>query len=135
MPLVLDASIVGCWAFESEDHPAATAALEQLRGSSAIVPALWWFEIRNILVVNERRGRIAEGDTAAFLRRLAALPIEQDTNPDEAALLTLARRHRLSVYDAAYLELAHRRAVALATLDTALVQAAKAEGVATLSVP
>jgi predicted nucleic acid-binding protein len=133
MPLVLDASIVGCWAFADDDHQVAAASLEHLRGGSAIVPALWWFEIRNVLVVNERRGRISESDTASFLRRLAALPVEQDTNPDEAALLTLARRHRLSVYDAAYLELALRRAAALATLDTALVRAAKAEGVGTLS--
>lgn len=129
MPFVLDASIAGCWAFHDEDHPRAGAALARIRTEEAVVPALWWSEVRNILVVNERRKRIAESDTAGFLRNLARLPIRVDRSPDEAVVLRLARTHKLSVYDASYLELALREGLALATLDAELAAAARAEGV------
>lgn len=76
-----------------------------------MVPALWWFEIRNIFVVNERRKRITESDTAVFLRDLAGLRVRFDREPEEAIVLRLARTHRLSVYDASYLELALRAAL------------------------
>ena len=132
MPFVLDASIVGCWAFEDETHPVADLALERLRSDETLVPALWWFEIRNILVVNERRKRLSENDTAAFLRRLARLRITVDRSPDEADVLMLARQHQLSVYDASYLELAQRNGVSLATLDRDLANAASAVGVSLL---
>ena len=129
MPFVLDASIAACWAFDDEDHPTAALALERIRTDEAHVPSLWWFEIRNTLVVNERRKRLSESDTAAFLRSIAALRLTVDREPDDAGLLALARRHKLTVYDAAYLELAQRKALALATLDTALALAARAESV------
>ena len=58
MPFVLDASIAACWAFEDEDHPVAAAALDRVRSDEARVPSLWWFEVRNTLMVNERRGRL-----------------------------------------------------------------------------
>lgn len=89
--------------------------------------------MRNILVVNERRRRIAESDTAAFLMNLSRLRIRVDRAPEEGAVLRLARTHRLSVYDAAYLELAQREGLPLATLDAALQKAAAGEGVALLS--
>ena len=132
MPFVLDASVAACWVFEDEDHPIATQALERIRTDEARVPSLWWFEIRNILIVNERRGRVAAADTAAFLRGIARLGIEIDRAPEETAVLTLARKHRLTVYDAAYLELAQREALSLATLDKELRAAAQAAGVALL---
>jgi predicted nucleic acid-binding protein len=94
-----------------------------------IVPWLWWFEVRNILVVNERRGRISERETAVFLRQLARLRVRVDPAPGEDEVLRLARMHGLSVYDSAYLELAQRERVALATLDQRLRSAALAEGV------
>ena len=127
MPFVLDASVTACWAFNDEDHPSANAALDLLRTDEAIVPALWWFEVRNILVVNERRNRLTERDSKAFLRDLARLPVIIDRTPDEAEVMRLARTHRLSVYDAAYLELAKRNGQALATLDGELIRAAHAE--------
>jgi predicted nucleic acid-binding protein len=127
MSFVLDASIAGCWAFQDEDHPNADAALTRIRTEEGVVPGLWWFEVRNILVVNERRKRITESDTTGFLRDLSRLPIRVDRSPDEETVLRLARTHRLSVYDASYLELALREAVPLATLDTALAAAARAE--------
>ena len=128
MPFVLDASITLCWAFADEEHPIATAALDRIQHGKARVPELWWFEVRNALVVNERRGRLTEAGTSSLL-----LAIHVDRTPAEAALLTLARQHRLTVYDAAYLELAQRDGLALATLDSALRQAAAAVGVPLLS--
>jgi predicted nucleic acid-binding protein len=127
MPFVLDASIALAWAFADEDDPSATAALARIRSDEALVPSIWWFEVRNTLVVNERRGRLTEADTASFLRTLARFAVTIDRQPAEAEVLTLARQHRLSVYDAAYLELARRDSVPLATLDRALVAAARSE--------
>jgi predicted nucleic acid-binding protein len=130
MPFVLDASIAACWAFESEQHPRADAAFAQIRTEEAVVPSLWWVEVRNMLVVNERRKRITESDTNGFLRDLSRLRIRVDREPEEAVVLRLARTHRLSVYDASYLELALREGVPVATLDAGLAAAAIAEGAA-----
>ena len=94
-----------------------------------MVPVLWWYELRNVLVLGERRGRITEQQTARFLRDVSRLAITIDNAPDESGVLTLARRRRLTVYDAAYLELALRAALPLATLDATLSAAARAEGV------
>jgi predicted nucleic acid-binding protein len=126
MPFVLDASIVACWAFVDEDHPVADLALELIRTEEARVPALWWFQVRNILVVNERRKRLTESDTASFLAKLGRLRVTVDRSPGESDVLMLARRHRLSIYDASYLELAQRDGVSLATLDKQLGAAASA---------
>ena len=133
MALVLDASVTACWAFNDEDHPDARLALDRMRAEEAVVPGLWWFEVRNILIVNERRRRITEPDTASFLRNLSLLRIRVDLSPDENAVLHLARAHRLSVYDAAYLELAQRLGLPLATLDAALRLAAAPAGVTLVS--
>jgi predicted nucleic acid-binding protein len=127
MPFVLDASVAACWAFEDEDHPTATLALGRIRSDQARVPSLWWFEVRNTLIINERRGRLAEADTAAFLRALSRLGVTVDRLPEEAGVMTLARKHRLTVYDASYLELAQRETLPLATLDADLIRAARAE--------
>jgi predicted nucleic acid-binding protein len=129
MPFVIDASITACWVFRDEDHPQADLALARLRIDEAFAPGLWWFEVRNILVVNERRKRLTEADSGIFLRELARLPITLDLTPEESEVLRLARTHQLSVYDAAYLELARRHRVELATLDGDLMEAARAEGV------
>jgi predicted nucleic acid-binding protein len=127
MSFVLDASVAACWAFEDEDHPTATLALDRIRSDQARVPSLWWFEVRNTLIINERRGRLAEADTAAFLRGLSRLGVTVDRLPEEAGVMTLARKHRLTVYDASYLELAQRETLPLATLDADLIRAARAE--------
>ena len=129
MPFVLDASVALAWAFADESDPRATAALARIRTDEGLVPSIWWFEIRNTLVVNERRGRLTEADAAAFLRTLSRLAVTIDRQPGEAEVLALARRHRLSVYDAAYLELAQRDSVPLASLDRELIGAARAERV------
>ena len=116
------------WALD-ETAPGKEAALKGIEDDGALVPCLWWFELRNGLVVNERRGRLSESETARFLGRIAQMPITIDRSPDEAQMLSLARRHRLTVYDAAYLELALREGLPLATLDRALAGAAQTEGV------
>jgi predicted nucleic acid-binding protein len=100
-----------------------------MRAEEAVVPVLWWFEVRNILLVNERRGRIRESETAAFLSLLSMLRLRVDRSSDEHSVLRLARVHRLSVYEAAYLELAQREGLPLATLDGDLRRAAAGEAV------
>ena len=130
MPFVLDASTTACWIFEDESHPYADAAFALVDQEDILVPSfLWWLETRNILVLNERRRRLTENQTIGFLRFLSGLTAIQDLMPDEAEILRVARQYRLTVYDAAYLELALRKKAALATLDAELIRAAKAEGV------
>jgi predicted nucleic acid-binding protein len=129
MPFVLDASVTIAWAFEDEDRTSASRVLLRMRTDEARVPGLWWYEVRNALIVNERRGRLVEADTLVFLRALRRLTVSIDHAAEEAQVLALARRHGLTVYDAAYLELAEREGIALATLDTTLARAASAERV------
>jgi predicted nucleic acid-binding protein len=129
MALVVDASIVGCWCFPDEASPVADAAFDEVGTAGAVVPALWWFEVRNLLLVNERRGRLDAAGTADFLADLKGLPVRTDREPDSGTTLGLARAHRLTFYDAAYLELALRRDVPLATLDRRLAAAARTAAV------
>lgn len=129
MPLVIDASVMASWHFEDERSSAAEAIRARLRDDEALVPAHWWFELRNVVLVGERRGRALPVATAGFLEDLRELPISIAPLPDEDAVMQLARRHRLTFYDAAYLELAKREGCALATFDGELIAAAKAERV------
>jgi predicted nucleic acid-binding protein len=129
MSFIIDASVVIAWAFK-EQHATAERALARIQAEEAIVPALWWYELRNVLVLGDRQKRVTERETARFLRNISRLTITIDSSPNEAQVLTLARRHRLTVYDAAYLELAGREALPLATLDEELAAAARAEQVA-----
>ena len=92
----------------------------------AVVPGIWWYELRNALVMNERRGRLSAADTAATLADLRQLRISLDQAHDRSVVVALARVHDLSVYDAAYLEVALRRTLAIASLDKRLLQAAAA---------
>ena len=126
---VLDASVAASWCFPDEFHPNAEAAFRLIAHEKALVPALLWFELRNVLLIGERRNRLSEAQTARFLKYVNELPIEVDRDPDDCLVLSLARTHRLSVYDAVYLELAQRKAIPLATLDGALINAARAEKV------
>jgi len=126
---VLDASVVGSWCFSDEFHPNAEAAFRRIADETAVVPSLLWFELRNVLLMGERRNRLSEAQTARFLNYIGELPIEVDRDPNNNLVLSLARTHRLSVYDAAYLELAQRKALPLSTLDNALINAARVEKV------
>jgi len=129
MPFVVDASVAACWFMPDERHPVADAAYRRIGLDPAVTPSLWWFELRNVLIVSERRGRMDSTKTARVLRLLRGLPVMVDTDVEEDALMQLARRHRLTIYDAAYLELALRRGYPLATLDAELAVAARAEAV------
>lgn len=132
MAFVLDASVVLGWSLPDEANERADRALARVARDRAVAPTLWWFEVRNALVVNERRGRLEPATTDAILAHLAALPVALDTAAESEAVLALARRHGLSVYDAAYLELATRLEAPLATLDAALADAARGEDIALL---
>jgi predicted nucleic acid-binding protein len=127
MPFVVDASVAVCWIIPDERHAVAERAFARIAQDPIVAPCLWWFELRNVLMVSERRGRIDPAQSAKALRLLAALPVAIDMEADEQALMQLARRRRLTVYDAAYLELALRKGYPLATLDDALAEAARAE--------
>ena len=125
---VLDASIAGAWLLEDEDDPVANSVISRLATELALVPQLWHLEVRNTLVVAERRGRVGAAGLEDGLRRVGELPIRTDTEPDLGTALALARRRRLTIYDALYLELALRADAPLATVDRALASAAVAEG-------
>ena len=131
-PFILDASIAAGWLFEDELHVGAQALLAELEESTALVPQHWHLEVRNALLVGERRGRITPERTNERLIYLRELPLRTDAEADLSTTLELARSHNLSFYDAIYLELARRRQAALATLDGRLSRAALAEGLQTL---
>jgi predicted nucleic acid-binding protein len=138
MPIVIDASIAMAWSFPDERDAESIAAGRHVLIEHAIVPALWRWEVQNVLVNAERRGRVTADTINDILRALHALPIAVDAPPPVPAFgaeLQLARRFTLSVYDAAYLELAARRGMRLATKDVALRAAASTLGLLWTSQP
>jgi predicted nucleic acid-binding protein len=134
LTIVIDASVTMAWCFEDEAVAGADAVLDLLRDQDAVVPALWQLEVANVLTGAERRRRMSEAQVARFVELLQQLPIHVDTAPVEmAAVIAASRQHGLSAYDSAYLLLAERLGVALATLDDALASAARAAGVTVLA--
>jgi len=130
---VLDCSATLPWVFADEATPAADQLLDELvRGVRAWVPALWHLELGNVLLGAQRRGRIDQAGIEAFLSQLVVYDIAVDDQTMERAwqkTFDLAMQCGLSTYDAAYLELALRRGLPLATLDRELAAAARAYGV------
>ena len=106
MAIVIDVSIAAAWCFPDEQAAAAERVLEDLPRLGGVIPWLFWYEIRNVLIVNERRARIDRTDSARFLIRLRDLRLLHDEAHDGDAMMALARGHSLSAYDAAYLETA-----------------------------
>jgi len=138
MTFVVDSSIALTWCFEDEATQAADALLVRLTNEGAHAPSLWPLEVLNVLVMAQRRGRITSEARQDRLALLHALPITLDTETAEQAWTItnrLAERHGLTLYDAAYLELAQRFGLPLATLDTDLRAAANAVGVPLLGSP
>lgn len=127
-PIVLDASLAVGWLLDQESNSRVTAAMDLLPQLGAIVPQMWHYELRNALLVAERRGRIPLGEIGELLESLQELPIATDEDADLQGTLDLARVHDLTFYDALYLELAKRRRAPMATLDAALARATLAEG-------
>ena len=121
---VLDASITLVWLLDDESHEQAETALRALEQTGAIVPDLWHSEIRNSLLVAERRNRITKTDVDERLKAVLELPISFDGAPSYDDALNLARTYQLSFYDALYLELAVRKKLPLASLDKKLLTAA-----------
>jgi predicted nucleic acid-binding protein len=135
--LVIDASLTLSWYFEDERTPSANAVLDQVTNEGAVVPSLWRLETANGLQIAIRRQRIDTAFRDRALTHLAHLPITIDAETDAQAWTTtlqLADRFQLTLYDAAYLELARRRALPLATLDSALRTAGEALGLPLLGV-
>ena len=135
MSLVLDPSLALSWYFEDERNKAADEVLDRVVEEGAIVPALWRLEIANGFQTAIRRRRIDTDFRNRALARLARMPISVDPDTDAHAwtsTLRLADRFRLTAYDAAYLELAQRRALPLATSDGKLRSAAGRLGVSVL---
>lgn len=135
MSFVLDNSVALAWCFEDERTPAVLALLDRLTEAGAMAPQLWPIEAMNGLLTAERRGRITGLERQRLAGFLHALPIsidDQTANQVWTATAQLAGQHRLSAYDAAYLELAQRLALPLATRDQALIVAAEAIGVSLL---
>jgi predicted nucleic acid-binding protein len=133
--LVLDPSMALSWYFEDECSSSADALLEHVAEDGAVVPTLWRLEIANGLQIALRRGRIDSAFRDRTLAELAHMPIAIDPDTDSYAwtnTLQLADRFQLTVYDAAYLELAQRRCLPLATLDKPLRAAAGTLGITLL---
>lgn len=130
---VLDASVAVAWCFEDEASKFTEDVLDLIAaGAEALAPSIWPLEVANALLVAERHKRIAVAKVTPLLSRIAALPISvrpMDARQAFEQVLQMARQQRLSEYDAAYLELAVREGLALATLDGELQRAAKAAGV------
>ncbi|MER9342093.1 type II toxin-antitoxin system VapC family toxin [Mesorhizobium sp. M0601] len=129
MPFVVDLSMAAAWILPDEDSEAAAALMRRLPGATAPVPSLFWHEARNVVLMAERRGRIAAGEAATTMARLRRLPLEDAGGGSDGAVLTLAASHGLSAYDAAYLALAIETELPLATLDRKLALAARRQGV------
>lgn len=134
---VLDASIAVAWCFADEATPAADTLLDRLAEEEAAAPVLWPMEVANALAMAERRGRLSAAGLVRSVQLLQQLAIAIDTDGFDRAfrdLLDLARSERLTVYDAAYLDLALRLGVPLATKDEQLRRAANKLGVSLLGV-
>lgn len=130
MPFVVDASVTLAWCFEDEATPLTEAILDRLSDDTAIVPSLWELEVANVLLLGERRGRLTESQSTRFVALLGQLPILVDpARADMGTVLAAGRQHALTAYDTAYLVLAEREGVSLATLDTKLRAAAQTVGV------
>ncbi|MGO9316418.1 MAG: type II toxin-antitoxin system VapC family toxin [Terracidiphilus sp.] len=134
MELILDASVTLAWMVRRVDPIEAQLAddlLSQIERKNAKVPALWFPEVANGVLVAERRTGIGSSTSANFLRLLDTLPIVEDETPPfavQSTVLTLARAYKLTAYGATYLELVLRKGGELATFDRQLADAARSAG-------
>jgi predicted nucleic acid-binding protein len=132
VPFVLDASVTLSWCFADEITPFSDSVLARLARDLALVPSIWPLEVANVLRGAERRGRLTPAETTRYADLLYALPIEVlpvSLNQALGAILSLARSHEITSYDASYLALAAQEGLALATLDARLSAAAERAGV------
>jgi len=139
MGWVLDCSLALAWALPDETSRRADQFLARVsRDSDIWVPALWWYEMANALAMAQRRQRLSEADSTRLVELYGMLRIHTDVHLNAEVMWrfrTLAREYDLSAYDAAYLELAQRRGLGLATMDRHLITAARRAGVEVIHRP
>lgn len=137
MDFVLDASVTVAWCFSDETTPMSLQLLESLKTDRAIVPELWKLEVGNALISAEKRKRISYADIINSLSLLESLTIHTDRETHERGfreIIAIAHAEKLTTYDAAYLELAMRLGIPLATKNAALLAAAKRTGIEVIPV-
>jgi len=126
---VIDASVAASWCFPDERTAETDAVLEALSNSAeAIAPRLWAYEIRNSVLIGIRRKRITSAHAEEFFQDLQSFRIRLVDPPSYKDLFTLATRHDLTIYDAAYLDTALRESLPLASLDKNLIRATERTG-------
>jgi predicted nucleic acid-binding protein len=133
---VIDNSVVMTWCFKDETSRYADAILDRFEISTVFVPSIWPLEFCNVLLAAERKKRIGQADSTRFIALIAELPIIVEQEPPERMIkeiFAIAREHKLSSYDASYLDLAMRNGLPIATLDKNLITAAKRSKVPILS--
>lgn len=141
MSFVLDNSVVMRWFFGDgtpRELAYARSVLDAMKSTRAIVPGVWGLEVANVLVRAEAKGLVPEARSEAFVGLLQRLDISTDAATPAQALsgtLQLARRFKLSAYDASYLELALREGLPLASLDANLLRASRRAGVGRFDAP
>ena len=135
MSWIVDCSMAMAWCFADEATPRTEALLDRLESEAAVAPLHWSLEVANVLRGAVRRGRLTKARAAQKAAALMSLPVRYDNLTHQLALTTiyqLAEKHKLTSYDAAYLELAMRLGLPLASNDADLIRAAKEAGVAVL---
>jgi predicted nucleic acid-binding protein len=132
---VVDCSSTMAWCFPEERTPASLELLRRTASEAVCVPGLWFIETANVLAMAERKGRVSRARLSEFIALLGRFELDVDNEAPSRSfthLLPLCREHRLTSYDAVYLDLAIRRRLPLATLDADLRKAAKTLGVPVL---
>ncbi len=130
--MVIDCSVTMAWCFSDEQTPRTEILLDRMVAESVAVPSIWLLEVTNVLSMAEKRGRITMADSSEFLSLLGSLQMEIDAESLKRVfenVLPLARSQQLTTYDGAYLELAIRLQLPLATLDRSLKESARRIGV------
>lgn len=129
MALVIDASIAAVWFLPDENDERADDILDRLNHESAVVPSLFWFEIRNILIKAHKRMRLDEAGLRKAIAHLRNLPLDDQGSGNDGLILSLCLKEGLTAYDASYLALAMERGIPMVTADHALEAAAVRSGV------
>ena len=132
MEIVVDASVAAAWFLPDEQNDAADQVMAGLQGSPARASSLFWFQVRSLFVMAEKRGRLKPGEAALSMTQLRSLPILDAGSGSDWQVIALSHRHGLSGHDASYLAVAIQEQLPLATLDKKLSTAARAESVVVL---
>jgi len=127
--IVIDASMAAAWTLDDEKTKRTDRILNEVKNNHPITTSLFWHEYRNLLVTNQKRGRLLRGRVSVLLQDMRQLEMEECRQDNDENVVSLAFRHNLSAYDAAYLALAMQGNALLATNDKKLARAAWLEGI------